>query len=199
MSSDTPRLSRSRSRRASTIFNSLKGRDSGQRTPVENKSLDNEQDESYSLPPSDNDSGVEYFAKLLSEQGGLSRSIRLLVESSNAVHIAALSCYLQAIPFSGLPLDMAMRYLLLHLPLPKEQGAIYRLLELFAKRYHTANPSLWDSHDQILVVCYSILMLNTDAWNTNNKVKMTREQYLRNTSGQGVCEDILSVFPSSSH
>ena len=88
---------------------------------------------------------------------------------------------------------MAMRYLLLYLPLPKEQGAIYRLLELFATRYNIANPSLWDSHDQILVVCYSILMLNTDAWNANNKVKMTREQYIKNTNGQGVCEDILSV------
>jgi Sec7-like guanine-nucleotide exchange factor len=90
---------------------------------------------------------------------------------------------------------MAMRFLLLHLPLPKEQGAIYRLLELFASRYHICNPSLWDSHDQILVVCYSILMLNTDAWNTNNKIKMTREQYVKNTSGQGVSEDILSVYP----
>jgi len=86
-----------------------------------------------------------------------------------------------------------MRYLLLHLILPKEQGAIYRLLELFAQRYHECNPSLWDSPDQILVLCYSMLMLNTDAWNTNNKVKMTREQYVKNTSGQGVSEDILLV------
>jgi Sec7-like guanine-nucleotide exchange factor len=88
---------------------------------------------------------------------------------------------------------MAMRFLLLHLPLPKEQGSIYRLLELFSQKYNIANPGLWDSHDQILVVCYSILMLNTDMWNTNNKVKMTREQYIKNTSGQGVSEDILSV------
>jgi len=89
---------------------------------------------------------------------------------------------------------MALRYLLLHLILPKEQGAIYRLLELFAQRYHESNPYLWDTHDQILVVCYSMLMLNTDAWNSNNKTKMTREQYIKNTSGQGVSEDILSVY-----
>lgn len=112
---------------------------------------------------------------------------------SDNVHLDALRAYLATIPFEGLPLDMAMRFLLLHLPLPKEQGSIYRLLELFAERYHTCNPGLWDSFDQILVVCYSILMLNTDAWNSNNKVKMTREQYLKNTSGQGVAEDILSV------
>jgi Sec7-like guanine-nucleotide exchange factor len=89
---------------------------------------------------------------------------------------------------------MAMRYFLLHLTLPKEQGAIYRLLELFAERYDQCNPSLWDSHDQLFVVCYSLLMLNTDAWNANNKIKMTREQYIKNTGGQGVSEDILSVY-----
>jgi hypothetical protein len=79
---DGPRLSTSRSRRASTIFVNLKGRDSGQRTPVEKLSLDNEEDEGYVLPPvSDSESGDDYFRKLQFEQGGLSRSIRKLVES----------------------------------------------------------------------------------------------------------------------
>jgi len=104
-----------------------------------------------------------------------------------------LSEYLKTIDFAEMPLDMALRYLLLHLILPKEQGAIYRLLELFAQRYHACNPSLWDNNDQILVLCYSMLMLNTDAWNMNNKSKMTKEQYIKNTMGQGVSEDILSV------
>ena len=89
---------------------------------------------------------------------------------------------------------MALRFLLLHLPLPKEQGSIYRLLEVFARHYHASNPTLLDSADQIHILCYSILMLNTDVWNANNKTKMTKEQYVRNTSGQGVSEDILSVF-----
>ena len=115
------------------------------------------------------------------------------VDRSDPLHTSTLEIYLSTIPFDGFPLDMAMRYLLLHLPLPKEQGAIYRLLELFSRRYLTCNPALWDSHDQILVVCYSILMLNTDVWNSNNKTKMTREQYVRNTAGQGASEDILSV------
>jgi hypothetical protein len=80
---DAPRLSRSRSRRASTIFSNLKGRDSGQRTPVEKSSLDNEEDEGYVLPPvSDSESGEDYFRKLQFEEGGLSRSIRKLVEST---------------------------------------------------------------------------------------------------------------------
>ena len=100
---------------------------------------------------------------------------------------------------------MAMRLLTLHVPLPREQGSIVRLLELFSQHYAHSNPGLWDAKeqqgesgedeakDQVLVVCYSILMLNTDAWNANNKNKMTREQYVRNTSGLGVSEDILKV------
>ena len=201
-----PRASHSKSRRANTIFSGLKKTESGRGTPVEKLSLDDNEEEVFVLPPSlENDSGEDYFRRLQSEEGGLHRCIRKLVESpyslylrapinaSEPIHLSAIGVYLSTIPFSGVPLDMAMRYLLLHLPLPKEQGAIYRLLEIFARRYHICNPSLWDSHDQILVVCYSILMLNTDVWNTNNKVKMTREQYVKNTSGQGVSEDILSV------
>ena len=88
---------------------------------------------------------------------------------------------------------MALRFILLHLPLPKEQGAIYRLLDLFAQEYHERNPLLWDEQDPILVVLYSLLMLNTDAWNLNNKNKMTKPEYIKNTGGQGVSEDILSV------
>jgi hypothetical protein len=205
VSSDVaPRMTPSRSRRTNTIFTNLKGRDSGQRTPIEKLSLDDDEDEGYMLPPPDSDSGEEYFQKLQAEEGGLSRCMQKLVESeyplffsscncSDPIHLSALSAYLQTIPFDGYPLDMAVRYLLMHLPLPKEQGAIYRLLEIFSRRYLACNPSFWDSYDPILVICYSILMLNTDAWNTNNKVKMTREQYIRNTSGQGASEDILSV------
>jgi hypothetical protein len=50
---------------------------------VEKSSLDNEEDEGYVLPPvSDSESGEDYFRKLQFEEGGLSRSIRKLVEST---------------------------------------------------------------------------------------------------------------------
>jgi hypothetical protein len=83
VSSDiSPRMSRSRSRRASTIFSNLKGRDSGRGTPVEKSSLDIDDDSHYSLPPLiPEESGPEYFRRLLGEEGGLSRWIRKLVES----------------------------------------------------------------------------------------------------------------------
>jgi Sec7-like guanine-nucleotide exchange factor len=116
---------------------------------------------------------------------------------SDPIHIAALSAYLATFPLTNIPLDMSIRFLLLTVPLPREQEAIYRLLELFSKQYLAANPLLFDNFDQVFVVCYSMIMLNTDMWNVANKMKMTREQYVKNTSGQGVCEDILSVRPQS--
>jgi len=89
ISSDVaPRTSRSRTRnRASTIFGNLKGRESGRGTPIEKSSFeydddnDDDEEEPQSLPVADTLSGEEYLKKLQSEEGGLSKYIRRLVES----------------------------------------------------------------------------------------------------------------------
>jgi Sec7 domain len=216
---------------------------SGRGTPVEKSSFESDlfsQTEECELPPpSTGETGEQFLSRLQAEQGGITKYLKKLVESSysssfdlsnansDPVHIAALTDYLHmTLPLMEVPLDMAMRLLTLHIPVPREQGSIVRLLELFSLHYARSNPGLWDTlrdnpsdslrdpekvalrdpekrnegdsrqdggSDQVLVLCYSILMLNTDAWNANNKVKMTREQYVRNTSGLGVSEDILKV------
>lgn len=82
ISSDVaPRTSRSRTRRASTIFGNLKGRESGRGTPIEKLSFEYEEEEAQSLPAADTLSGEEYLKKLQSEEGGLPKYIRKLVES----------------------------------------------------------------------------------------------------------------------
>ena len=78
-----PRASQSRSRRTNTIFSGLKKTESGRGTPVEKLSLDDNEEEVSALPPSsDSDSGEDYFRRLQSEEGGLHRCIRKLVEST---------------------------------------------------------------------------------------------------------------------
>jgi hypothetical protein len=78
----SPRMSRSRSRRASTIFSNLKGRDSGRGTPVEKLSLEYDEEEHTPLPAmNEGESGADYFRRLQGDDGGLSRFIRKLVES----------------------------------------------------------------------------------------------------------------------
>lgn len=75
-----PRMSRSRSRRASTIFSNLVGRDSGRGTPVEKMSMEQEEEESIPLPARvDDETPGEHFNKLREE--GLSKYIRKLVDS----------------------------------------------------------------------------------------------------------------------
>ena len=77
-----PRASQSRTRRTNTIFSGLKKTESGRGTPVEKLSLDDNEEEIHDLPPSsDSDSGEDYFRRLQSEEGGLHRCIRKLVES----------------------------------------------------------------------------------------------------------------------
>ena len=82
-----PRASQSRTRRTNTIFSGLKKTESGRGTPVEKLSLDEDEEEILALPPSsDSDSGEDYFRRLQSEEGGLHRCIRKLVESPYSPH-----------------------------------------------------------------------------------------------------------------
>jgi len=82
-----PRASQSRTRRTNTIFSGLKKTESGRGTPVEKLSLDDNEEEVSALPPSsDSDSGEDYFRRLQSEEGGLHRCIRRLVESTYVLH-----------------------------------------------------------------------------------------------------------------
>ena len=72
------RTSRSRTRRASTLFGNLKGRDSGRGTPIEKLSFEDQEEEI--LPPAETESAEQYLKKLQADDG-LSKYIKKLVES----------------------------------------------------------------------------------------------------------------------
>ena len=44
------------------------------------------------------------------------------------------------------------------------------------------------------MVAFSLMMLHTDAFNKNNKNKMQKADYIRNTRGQDVSEEVLACF-----
>ena len=48
--------------------------------------------------------------------------------------------------------------------------------------------------EQAYFIAFSIIILHTDVFNKNNKHKMQRPDYLRNTSTEGIAEDILGCF-----
>jgi len=92
------------------------------------------------------------------------------------------------------PMDMAIRKLLMEAELPKETQQIDRCLQAFANRYHECNPGIYSTPDQAYFIAFSLLILHTDVFNKNNKHKMQKAEYLKNTRGEGIFDEILEVF-----
>ncbi|KAJ6164129.1 hypothetical protein N7470_002801 [Penicillium chermesinum] len=91
-------------------------------------------------------------------------------------------------------MDMAIRKLLMEVDLPKETQQIDRFLQAFADRYHECNPGIFANTDQAYFIAFSILILHTDVFNKNNKRKMQKPDYVKNTRGEGIADDILECF-----
>jgi hypothetical protein len=96
--------------------------------------------------------------------------------------------------FFGDPMDMAIRKLLMEVELPKETQQIDRCLQSFANRYHECNPGIYASPDQAYFIAFSLLILHTDVFNKNNRHKMQKADYLKNTRGEGIFDEILECF-----
>ena len=113
--------------------------------------------------------------------------------SPDPTHVAALRTYFTKFEFGGLPLDVALRKLLMEVSLPKETQQIDRVIEAFALRYDACEPDIFAGKDQTYVLAFSMIMLHTDAFNKHNKHKMTRAEYVRNTRLDGVQPVVLEV------
>lgn len=118
----------------------------------------------------------------------------VLASSGDEIHKQALNIFMQQFYFTGNPLDIALRKLLMSLCLPKETQQIDRVMEAFAQRYNECNERLFSSNDQPYVLAFSLMMLHTDAFNKNAKQKMTKQDYIRNTASSGVPAEILAYL-----
>jgi Sec7 domain len=97
--------------------------------------------------------------------------------------------------YFGDSIDMAVRKMLMEVELPKETQQIDRLLQGFADRYCECNPGIFESTDEAYFVAFSILLLHSDTHNKNNKRKMQKHDYVKNTQDQvEVSHDILECF-----
>jgi hypothetical protein len=104
--------------------------------------------------------------------------------------------YMRGFSYFGESIDMSIRKMLMEVELPKETQQIDRLLAGFADRYYECNPGIFASTDETTFVAFSILLLHSDTHNKNNKRKMTKHDYFKNTQ-QGpvaVSSDILDCF-----
>ncbi|RIB00022.1 hypothetical protein C2G38_1376567, partial [Gigaspora rosea] len=78
---------------------------------------------------------------------GVSRSklVTILTQKADAFHQSALKAYMELFEFEKVPIDLALRKLLMECNLPKETQQIDRVMEAFAKSYHESNPDLFPS------------------------------------------------------
>ncbi|CAI6337369.1 unnamed protein product [Periconia digitata] len=117
-----------------------------------------------------------------------------LTKTDDPFLLAVLRSYMRKFTFFGDPLDMATRKLLMQVELPKETQQIDRVLQGFADRYHECNPGIYINPDKAYFIAFSIVILHTDFFNRNNKRKMQRADYIKNSSCEGVSEDVLGCF-----
>ncbi|KAL6863196.1 hypothetical protein ACO1O0_003440 [Amphichorda felina] len=141
----------------------------------------------------DDESPAKYLARV---EDVLSRGViaATLSKGSDPFSAAVLRSYMRSFSFFGDPMDMAIRKLLMEAELPKETQQIDRCLQAFANRYHECNPGIYSCPDQAYFIAFSLLILHTDVFNKNNKHKMQKPDYLKNTREEGIYDDILECF-----
>ncbi|KAG1826129.1 uncharacterized protein BJ212DRAFT_1318177 [Suillus subaureus] len=136
----------------------------------------------------------EAFLQRLSSLVGKADIAGLLGSSAEVKYVATLKLYVGKFSFTGDPLDVALRRLLMHIGLPRETQQIDRVIEAFAKRYVECNPDIFMSDDIPYILAFSLIMLHTDAFNKSNKRKMTKVDYQKNTAISGVIPEVLDCF-----
>lgn len=172
-------------------------RNSGPATPGSSTSKNNSMQltrEPVVLPERfEDDTPAKYLVRL---EEAVSRGVvaSVLSKGTDAFSQAVLRSYMRGFGFFGDPMDMAIRKLLMEVELPKETQQIDRCLQGFANRYHECNPGIYASPDQAYFIAFSLLILHTDVFNKNNKHKMQRPDYLKNTRGEGIFDEILECF-----
>ncbi|PLW55375.1 hypothetical protein PCANC_02365 [Puccinia coronata f. sp. avenae] len=136
----------------------------------------------------------EAYLTRLSTRIEKSKIPSILASSNHPFHLSALNKYMSGFEFSHDPIDLSLRKLLMVVDLPSETQQIDRVIESFSKRYTECNLKLFNSHDQVYILAFSIIMLHTDAFNKSNKAKMSRADYVKNTRMDGIPNELLEYI-----
>jgi hypothetical protein len=104
--------------------------------------------------------------------------------------------FVRQLDLAGLVIDVALRKYQTYFRFPGEAQKIERLVEVFAEKYFQCNfecgvhPALIGvgsetamTKDEIFILAFAIIMLNTDLHVPNNKRRMTPQQWLKNLRG----------------
>ena len=171
------------------------------RAPATPGSIGSKQN-SFSLPRDtlvyperkEGDTPATYLEKL---EAAVNRGViaSILCKTADDFSKTCLRKYMRGFSYFGDSIDMAVRKMLMEVELPKETQQIDRLLQGFANRYCECNPGIFVSPDEAYFVAFSILLLHSDTHNKNNKRKMQKQDYVKNTQDQvEVSQDILECY-----
>ncbi|CAN6213047.1 unnamed protein product [Urochloa humidicola] len=95
--------------------------------------------------------------------------------------LRVLKEFTETFDFTGAILDTALRTYLETFRLPGESQKIQRILEAFSERFFEQQTTgVFATKDAAFILCYSLIMLNTDLHNPQVKKKMSEEDFIRN-------------------
>lgn len=155
-------------------------------------SLSTPQEDKILLPERTYHTEDEYLRLLQNKEYGGNTALILSCQD-DSFYLSVLQKYTDTFNFKDEPVDMALRKFLMYVKLPKETQQIDRILECFASTYHRQNDSIYGDSETAYIVVFSLMILHTDFFNKNNKHKMQRNDYVRNTYANGVSREILEV------
>ncbi|KAF2144191.1 uncharacterized protein K452DRAFT_223356 [Aplosporella prunicola CBS 121167] len=153
--------------------------------------------ETLAVPPREEGEPPGRYLERLEEIMPRSTIAAVVAKSGDEFSLAVLRSYMRRFMFFGDPIDMALRKLLMEVELPRETQQIDRVLQGFADRYHECNPGIFVSPEEAYFIAFSIVLLNSDFFNPNNKRKMQKPDYIKNcngTSASEVNEDVLATI-----
>mmetsp|Transcript_16189 Transcript_16189/g.23055 ORF Transcript_16189/g.23055 Transcript_16189/m.23055 type:complete len:2231 (+) Transcript_16189:25-6717(+) len=103
-------------------------------------------------------------------------------------YVRVLYHYVDAMNFSGMEFDGAIREFLSGFRLPGEAQKIDRIMEKFAERYTRQNEDVFASADTAFILAFSVIMLQTDLHNPSIKPerRMTVDSFISNNRGINV-------------
>lgn len=161
----------------------------------------------------DNKKGLEYLkhAKLVSDPldpkayayffrytpGLDKKAIGEYLGDPDAFYLEVLKEFTDTFHFHGMGLDPGLRFYLESFRLPGESQKIQRVLEAFSERFFDHQSSdIFASKDTVLILCYSLIMLNTDQHNPQVKKKMTEEEFIKNNRAINAGQDLPREYLS---
>lgn len=130
-------------------------------------------------------------ARFLLHADGLSKAmIGEWLGEGDEENIATMHAFVDFMDFAAMRFVDALRLFLQSFRLPGESQKIDRFMLKFAERYVAGNPTAFATADTAYVLSYSVIMLNTDLYNPQNKRRMTKAEFVKNNRGINEGEDL---------